>query len=132
MPRHQGLKYASELLYIHNGCIMDSMTITLTIKQVPERLAEKLRLRAATNHRSLQGELTAILEEAVLRPASQARQSEPPYAVKSPKRSSKKTAAHGERMTLAELWERSRRLGPGSKKESAAIVRALRDARHGR
>lgn len=33
----------------------------LSIKQVPERLAEKLRQRAARNHRSLQGELMSIL-----------------------------------------------------------------------
>jgi hypothetical protein len=37
----------------------------LSIKSVPEELAESLRQRAARNHRSLQGELMAILEEAV-------------------------------------------------------------------
>lgn len=37
----------------------------LSIKSVPESLAESLRQRAARNHRSLQGELMAILEEAV-------------------------------------------------------------------
>jgi antitoxin FitA len=41
------------------------MTVTLSIKNVPEALAERLRRRAATHHRSLQGELLAILEEAV-------------------------------------------------------------------
>jgi plasmid stability protein len=38
---------------------------TLSIKDVPEDWAEILRQRAARNHRSLQGELTAILEAAV-------------------------------------------------------------------
>jgi plasmid stability protein len=38
---------------------------TLSIKDVPEHWAEALRQRAARNHRSLQGELTAILEAAV-------------------------------------------------------------------
>lgn len=38
---------------------------TLSIKDVPEVWAEALRQRAARNHRSLQGELTAILEAAV-------------------------------------------------------------------
>lgn len=38
---------------------------TLSIKDVPEDWAEALRQRAARNHRSLQGELTAILEAAV-------------------------------------------------------------------
>ncbi len=37
----------------------------LSIKSVPEALAESLRQRAARNHRSLQGELMAILEAAV-------------------------------------------------------------------
>ena len=38
---------------------------TLSIKDVPEDWAEALRRRAARNHRSLQGELTAILEAAL-------------------------------------------------------------------
>lgn len=38
---------------------------TLSIKDVPEDWAEALRQRAARNHRSLQGELTAILEAAI-------------------------------------------------------------------
>lgn len=37
----------------------------LSIKDVPEVWAEALRQRAARNHRSLQGELMAILERAV-------------------------------------------------------------------
>lgn len=37
----------------------------LSIKDVPEALAEALRRRAARNHRSLQGELMAIIERAV-------------------------------------------------------------------
>ena len=41
------------------------MTVNLSIKGVPEDLAERLRARAAAHHRSLQGELMAILEEAV-------------------------------------------------------------------
>jgi hypothetical protein len=36
----------------------------LSIKDVPEPLAEALRRRAARNHRSLQGELMAIIERA--------------------------------------------------------------------
>jgi plasmid stability protein len=111
-----------------------SMPVTLTIKQVPDRLADKLRVRAAASHRSLQGELTAILEEALLPSAPQARQPEPPaYDARPQPRqaASKPMPAHGRRMTLAEAWERSRRLGPPSKSESAAIVRKLRDERYG-
>ncbi len=37
----------------------------LSIKDVPETWAEALRTRAALNHRSLQGELMAIVEQAV-------------------------------------------------------------------
>jgi len=36
----------------------------LSIKDVPDELAERLRQRAARNHRSLQGELMAIIEQA--------------------------------------------------------------------
>ncbi len=39
---------------------------TLSIKDVPEDWAEALRQRAARNHRSLQGELMAIIERAAL------------------------------------------------------------------
>ncbi|MDP2064910.1 MAG: Arc family DNA-binding protein [Burkholderiaceae bacterium] len=45
----------------------------LSIKDVPEAWAEALRQRAAQNHRSLQGELMAIVEQAV-------RQQTPPGA----------------------------------------------------
>lgn len=45
-------------------------TINLSVKNVPEALATKLRARAERNHRSLQGELMAILEEAVSAPAT--------------------------------------------------------------
>lgn len=41
---------------------------TLTIKDVPESLAEQLRQRAARNHRSLQGELMSIIEQAAMQP----------------------------------------------------------------
>jgi len=41
------------------------MGVNLSIKNVPEELARQLRERARRHHRSLQGELMAILEEAV-------------------------------------------------------------------
>lgn len=40
------------------------MSVNLSVKNVPEALAAKLRARAERNHRSLQGELMAILEAA--------------------------------------------------------------------
>jgi plasmid stability protein len=44
------------------------MPLNLSVKNVPETLAAKLRERAARNHRSLQGELMAILEAAASDP----------------------------------------------------------------
>lgn len=41
------------------------MPVNLSIKNVPDELASRLRKRAARNHRSLQGELMAILEQTV-------------------------------------------------------------------
>jgi plasmid stability protein len=41
---------------------------SLSIKDVPDDLAERLRQRAARNHRSLQGELMAIIEQAIHEP----------------------------------------------------------------
>lgn len=40
------------------------MAVNLSIKDVPEPLAQRLRLRDARNHRSSQGELLAIIEMA--------------------------------------------------------------------
>ena len=111
------------------------MPVTLTIKQVPERLAEKLRLRAAASHRSLQGELMAILEDVARQGAPQAREPDPPpYLAKraAAHAGSRKIPVHGKWLTLSELWDRARHLGPGGKSESTAIVRALRDERYRR
>ena len=41
------------------------MPANLSIKNVPDDLAQRLRERARHHHRSLQGELLAILEEAL-------------------------------------------------------------------
>lgn len=43
-----------------------AMAVALSIKDVPDRLARALRERAARNHRSIQGELMHILEQAVV------------------------------------------------------------------
>lgn len=79
---------------IHNG----SMPVTLSIKNVPDRIAQQLRKRAARNHRSLQGELMAILEDAAQLP-----------------------------LTIEELAAYAKTLGLPRRNESAAIVRELRD-----
>lgn len=41
------------------------MPVNLSIKNVPDHVAEEVRKRAAKHHRSLQGELISILEETV-------------------------------------------------------------------
>lgn len=46
------------------------MTVTLTIKQVPEAVASRLKSRAKANRRSLQGELLCIVEAAATRDAA--------------------------------------------------------------
>lgn len=43
------------------------MPASLSIKNVPDDVVEALRQRAASNHRSIQGELMHILESAVAR-----------------------------------------------------------------
>ena len=43
------------------------MSVSLSIKDVPDRLAGALRARAAESHRSIQGELMHILESALRR-----------------------------------------------------------------
>jgi plasmid stability protein len=52
---------------IQNGFVRrkeKQMAINLSIKGVPDEIAERLRERAARNHRSLQGELMAIVSRA--------------------------------------------------------------------
>lgn len=76
------------------------MPIHLSIKNAPDDVVERLRARAAANHRSLQGELMAIIETAV-RPA--------------------------ERLSPQELVAEVRRLGIRSESNAAALIRADRE-----
>ena len=46
------------------------MPVTLSIKNVPEELAAALRERAQGHHRSMQGELMAMLERHLAAPPS--------------------------------------------------------------
>jgi antitoxin FitA len=78
---------------------MVPMTVTLSIKNVPEELAQKLKERAARNHRSLQGELMAIIDEATRRPPT----------------------------TLREFGQFAERLGIRTPSESARMIREDRD-----
>jgi plasmid stability protein len=78
------------------------MSVNLSIKNVPDHLAEKLRRRAVSHHRSLQGELLSILEESV---------------------------AVAPSMTPAEVLARVREMDLYTPEESAEFVREDRNAR---
>ena len=77
------------------------MPVNLSIKNVPDGLVERLRKRAKRHHRSLQGELMAILEE-VLYP---------------------------KHLMVEEAYRRIRNLGLETGDETVALVREDRDAR---
>jgi antitoxin FitA len=80
------------------------MPVNLSIKNVPDDLAAQLKARAQRNHRSMQREMLAILEEAVHAPR---------------------------RLTPTELLAEVRKLGLKTPSESADIIRKLRDERYG-
>jgi antitoxin FitA len=86
--------------WIQIGGDLDPLPVNLSIKNAPDDVVIRLRQRAERHHRSLQGELLAIIEEAV----------------------------RSERdLSPAELVSEVRRLGLRTPAESAAIVRADRD-----
>ncbi len=78
------------------------MAVNLSIKNVPEDIAEKLRERARRHHRSLQGELLAVIEESVTQ----------------------------ERLTPQEVFERTNALGLRTPDEATKWVREDRDRAH--
>ena len=96
------------------------MPVTLTIKQVPERVVARLRRRAENNHRSMQGELMAILHETLDTSRVTVEQVGARYA-----------ADPAGALTMRELWESGKRKGLGSPNESSAIIRKMRDERYG-
>jgi plasmid stability protein len=87
---------------IHPGGDSEPLPINLSIKNAPDDVVQRLRERAERHHRSLQGELMAILEAAV--------REDGPAAP-------------------ADILAEVRRLGVSTPSEAAAIIRADRDAR---
>ncbi len=79
------------------------MPVDLSVKKVPDNVAERLRARAKRNHRSLQGELLCILEEAAAGPART--------------------------VTIQELLARGRAIGLRTPDESVEMIREDRDGR---
>ena len=78
------------------------MPVTLSIKNAQDDVVKRLKARAARNHRSLQGELLAIIEEAV--------RNETP-------------------VSPGEILSEIRQLGLRTPSESAQMVREDRDGR---
>jgi antitoxin FitA len=77
-------------------------TVSLSIKNVPGAVVERLRERAARNRRSLQGELLAIVEGA---------------------------AEDAATVSPREVYERAKRLKLPTGERSVDIIRAMRDGR---
>jgi antitoxin FitA len=78
------------------------MPVNISIKNAPDDLVRLLKERAQRNHRSMQRETLAILEEAVQKP---------------------------KRLTVDELLTKVRKLGLKMPGEAAEIVRKMRDER---
>jgi plasmid stability protein len=91
------------------------MAVNLSVKNVPDELAELLRRRAAANHRSLQKELLSILEAALGRAAAP--------------RGSAMPVADGRTLTIDEVAERARKLFPHGTESSVDYIRRMRDSR---
>jgi plasmid stability protein len=115
-----------------------TMTVTLSIKHVPDDVAQRLRERAAANRRSLQQELLTIAEQAAASVhavgiAEPAPAYVPARGRASAAKATKRGADQGRRLSLDELWRRARALGArGGGESSTAIVRRERDARNRR
>lgn len=78
------------------------MPVSLSIKNAPDEIVKRLKERAERHHRSLQGELMAILEEAVGTPRP---------------------------LTPDDVLAEVRRMGLSTPREATAIVREDRDGR---
>jgi plasmid stability protein len=89
------------------------MGVSLSVKNVPAALAERLRARAERNRRSLQRELLSILEAAVDERVSTA------ALVPAPPR----------HLSIEEAAERARQLFPQGTRSSVDFIRAMRDSR---
>jgi plasmid stability protein len=94
------------------------VSVSLSIKNVPDELAERLRARAARNRRSLQRELLLILEQA-------GAERVPPAPIESA------IAASTGRLSVEEVFERARRLFPSGTPSSTELIREMRDGRYG-
>ncbi len=116
------------------------MALNLSIKNVPEALAEKLRVRAEANHRSLQGELMALIESSVRndetgadtnRPATQQNNN-----ILQAKRIDEPRPDAAPKLTLRDIAARMRSrfpapVAPPPGMSAVELVRQMRDGRDG-
>lgn len=100
------------------------MPVNLSIKNVPDALAEQLRARAARNRRSLQAELMALLEWASQLAPAHTLGSDPAPGRLPP-------ATQRPRLTVEEIYERALKRFPNGTGSSVDIIREMRDTRYG-
>ena len=116
------------------------MPVDLSVKRVPDEVARRLRKRADANHRSLQGELMAILQEAVQPPRAQSstvrEAAAPAYRARgsrvAPASESAliiRQAREGRTFSVADLHRYVSALGPGTPDESTRWIRQERSKR---
>ena len=89
------------------------MAVNLSVKNVPDALAESLRSRAERNRRSLQRELLSILEAAVGHVSGTSEAENGPEAQRP--------------ITIEELIEISRKLFPQETESSVNFIRQMRE-----
>ncbi len=99
------------------------MPVNLSIKNVPDDLAERLRQRAKRNRRSLQGELLAMLE--LLEGDADERRHPSLGELKEREGRPRRLGP----LTIRELLDSAQRSGLNAPSEAARLVRADRDAR---
>lgn len=109
------------------------MAVNLSIKGVPDEIANQLRARAERNHRSLQGELMAIVEQAAAEAERMPAQppTHPPSAAAAPGRATDRVVRQGSK-TIAQIAQELRALYPqpaADLPKAVDIVRELRDSR---
>jgi antitoxin FitA len=107
------------------------MPVTLSIKNVPDKVARRLREQAERNHRSLQGELLSLVERAVeAQPFVDLNRSR--QHVVAPRSESAlmiRNDRDGRRFTVDDLYDYVSSLGKGTPDEATAWIRQARSSR---
>jgi plasmid stability protein len=117
------------------------MPVDLSVKGVPDIVAKRLRSRAEQNHRSLQGELMAILHDAVASPAAAPAGAARPGPPEGRRSQSRRIAApsesaliirqarEGRSFSIGDLHRFVTALGSGTPDEATAWIRQERSRR---